>query len=588
MNHGVFQSHSVAPRGGFALVGAVGLGISALLAGGFGCVGNVGGAAGSGAGPAPQSGSDPSAGQPTAGTSGGAPGTANPNAQAPAPASVNAGVAPLRRLTSEQYRNTVRDLLGLTGDLAALALPGDDVIDDRFTSNGASVVKGIDFDRYADAAAGLAKQAVANLGGLVPCDPKAGDAACATRFIQSFGRRAYRRPLRPDEVARLEKVFAASQGFADGIELVVTALLQSPKFLYLVEPVPADAVGKVVPVDSYAMASRLSYFLLGSMPDDALLDAAEKGQLASAMQLSAQAQRLTADPRFRANVGSFHRQWLLLHQISGAEKDPKLFPGFTAEVRAALGEESRRFVEHVIAAEDGKIETLLSAPFSILGGPLYEYYGVARPAGGADWQRVDLDPTQRAGILTQGSLLASQAHADKTSFILRGKLIREAIFCTPIPPPPPNAANDEVMLPLTATAKERAAAHRNKPECASCHALFDPLGFAFEIYDAAGRYRKSEAGGQAIDATVDVTNTAKLDGPVANAIELAKKIAGADEVKDCIARQWLRFALGREDAPEDGASLTAAQQGFRSSGKIQDLVAALARSDSFRYQRVSP
>jgi hypothetical protein len=144
-----------------------------------------------------------------------------------------------------------------------------------------------------------------------------------------------------------------------------------------------------------------------------------------------------------------------------------------------------------------------------------------------------------------------------------------------------------MMLPVTATAKERAAAHRSKPECATCHALFDPLGFAFESYDASGRYRKTEANGQPIDTKVDVTNTAHLDGPVADAIELVKKIATADEVKDCVARQWMRFALGREDAMEDTASLQATRDGFRSSGKIQDLVAALARSDSFRYQRVS-
>jgi hypothetical protein len=566
--------------------------VSAMSIGSMACVGNVSSPGGGANGTArdPAGGHEPP-GDPGAPAQPGSPGTANPGAQAPAPASVNAGIAPLRRLTSEQYRNTVRDLLGANAaapdTLAKLALPGDDVVADRFASNGESLVKGIDFDRYGDAATALAKQAVTNLAGLVPCDPKAGDASCATKFIQSFGRRTYRRPLRADEVTRLEKVYATAQSFPEGIELLLTALLQSPKFLYLIEPVPADAVGKVVPVDTYAMASRLSYFLLGSLPDDTLLDAAEKGQLRSGEQLAAQAQRLTSDARFRENVGSFHRQWLLLHQISGAEKDPKAFPMFTAEVRTALAEESRRFVEHVIANEGGKIDTLLSAPFSILGGPLYEYYGVARPAGAADWQKVDLDPTQRAGILTQGSLLASQAHADKTSFILRGKLIREAIFCTPIPPPPPNAANDEVMLPVTATAKERAAAHRDKPECATCHALFDPLGFAFENYDASGRYRKTEAGGQPIDATVDVTNTAKLDGRVANAIELAKKLAGADEVKDCVARQWMRFALGRDDASEDAASLGTAQQGFRATGKIQDLVGALARTDSFRYQRVS-
>jgi hypothetical protein len=548
------------------------------------CVGNVDGGGGT-TGGTPPGGNGPGSQAPGANNGGAGPGTANPQTQMPAPASVSAGVAPLRRLTAEQYRNTVRDLLGASvkDGLGTLALPGDDAVADRFLSNGASAVKAIDLDRYADAAEGLAKKAVANLAALVPCTTT--DAACGKRFIETFGRRAYRRPLRAEEVSRLEKVFASGQSFPESIELVVVALLQSPKFLYLVEPVPGDAGGKIVPVDGYALASRLSYFLLGTMPDDALLEAAEKGQLASADQLAQQAMRLTGDARFKENVGSFHNQWLLLHQIGGADKDAKMFPTWTPELRAALAEESRRFVEHVMSDEDGKLEVLLSAPFSILSGPLYDYYGVAKPAGGDTWQKTSLDPGQRAGILTHGSLLAAQAHADKTSFILRGKLIREAIFCTPIPPPPADAANSESTLPPTASAKERAADHRKKPECATCHALFDPLGFAFENYDASGRYRKTEAGGQAIDTAVEVTNTEKLNGPVASGIELTRKLATADEVKDCVARQWMRFALGREDGDDDAASLTASRQAFR-SGKLRDLMGALARSDSFRYQRV--
>jgi hypothetical protein len=389
------------------------------------------------------------------------------------------------------------------------------------------------------------------------------------------------------------KVHAAGGDFAGGVQLVITALLQSPKFLYLHEPVPATAAGKVVPVDRYAMASRLSYFMLGTMPDDPLFQAADAGKLASADDVAVQADRLSKDPRFGATLALFHSQWLLLHEIGGAEKDPKLFPDkvWNAAIKTALADESRRFVEQVMNEGDGKLETLLAAPYSILGGPLFEYYGVPRPAGlAADgWARADLPRDQRAGLLTQGSLLASQAHADKTSFILRGKLVREALLCTPIPPPPADAVNNEVMLPATATARERAAAHRTNPQCASCHELFDPLGFAFENYDAAGRWRTTEADGKAIDPVVTLTRTGALDGPVKNAVELARKLGAADDVRDCLTRQWMRFALGREDAMEDTASRTAVSTAFRDGGgKVRDLLVALARSDAFRFQTVQP
>lgn len=512
--------------------------------------------------------------------------------QAEAPPEVSAAVAPLRRLSSLQYRNTVQDLLGLDdATVAALALPGDDAIADRFFSNIASPVKGVDLDRYADAAESLAQKATADLGALVPCAAGgSGDAACAEDFIRSFGQRAYRRPLSDEERARLKVVFDAGGDFKTGIELVVTALLQSPKFLYLPEPLPADSGGKVVSVDGYALASRLSYFLQNTLPDEALLRAAEAGDLADADKLAAQAERLVGTERFRQTVASFHEQWLLLHEIKGADKNPELFPEaiWNPTVKAALAEEARRFVEHVLTEGDGKVETLLSAPFTFLSEPLYAHYGLEKPAGAAagTWQKVDLDPQQRAGILTQAGLLAAQAHADRTSYILRGKLIREAIFCTPIPPPPPNAVNGEMELPATASAKERAEAHRVDPNCASCHALFDPLGFAFESYDAVGRHRTVEGNGKPVDTAVELTETRNLNGPVSGAIELVQKLAQDDEVEDCVSRQWMRFALGRDNGKDDAPSLEKAQTALRDSGNLNDLLVALVKSDAFRYQRV--
>jgi hypothetical protein len=507
--------------------------------------------------------------------------------QAPAPASVSAGVAPLRRLTAEQYQNTVRDLLGVQDVPAIGALPADGTISDRFFSNVAGALASVDLDHYGDAADGLATRAVANLGTLLPCDPKAGgEAACAQQFITAFGRRAYRRPLTQVESERLNKVYAAGGTFTDGVRMVISAVLQSPKFLYLNEPVPAAQAGKVVAVDSFALASRLSYFLLNTMPDETLLTAAQSGQLGTADQVALQARRLMADQRFRATVGTFHNQWLELKDITGVEKDAKIFPAFSPELKAAMVEESRRFIDGVMS-EDGRVQTLLTSQTSYLTGPLYDVYGVPRPANATTWQKVQLPADQRAGILTLAGVLSVQAHEDRTSFILRGKLVREALLCTQTAPPPPGVVNNDSKLPPGASARDRAAAHRADPACASCHELFDPIGFAFETYDAIGAYRVKDDAGP-IDTRLDLKATAAIDGPLANALELSRKLAGADEVRDCVARQWMRFALGREDQQEDAPSLTVAMKALKDAGgKVPDLVVALARSDAFRFQKVA-
>jgi hypothetical protein len=559
------------------------LALAAILLGAA-CTGSVGGGQGSGdpgdpGGPG-RPGNGPGGGGPT--PNGGAPPA--PGKQPVAPASVSAAVAPMRRLTRSQYRNTVRDLLGVTDAVAPSALPGDDALHDRFHSNTASPLQAIDIGKYADAADAVAGKAAANLGGLLPCDAKVGDAGCARRFIESFGRRAYRRPLTGAEIELLESVYAQGGDFATGIRLVIAGLLQSPKFLYLPEPVPVTASGQIVAVDGWAMASRLSYFLLDTMPDDGLFAAAEQGKLRTAAEVEAQATRLMQDPRFRGTLAGFHQQWLQTETLAAAEKDAQLFPHWNPALRDALGEETRRFVEHVFTEGDRRLETLLAAPFSLLDPALASFYGAT--SAGTGWQRTQLPADQRAGLLTQAGLMATLASENRTSFILRGKMVREALFCTTVQPPPPDTPTEPTLDP-GASAKARSEAHRTDPVCASCHQLFDPLGFAFEIYDATGRYRASDAAGP-IDARVTLSQTRGLDGKsAANAVELVKFLAGADEVRDCVARQWMRFGLGREDAAEDEPSLAAAMDAFKKDGaRLPSLLQAIARSDAFRYQKV--
>jgi hypothetical protein len=278
-----------------------------------------------------------------------------------------------------------------------------------------------------------------------------------------------------------------------------------------------------------------------------------------------------------------------LAELAGADKDATLFPMWNDELKAAMAAESQHFVSYVLGQGDGKLDTLLGARFSLLNGPLYGIYGVTKPAAAKpdDWQRVDLKPGERAGLLTQPGLMAGLAKSDRTSFVRRGKMVREALFCAEIPPPPPGVNDSDTTIPATATARERAEIHRQKPDCKVCHEGFDPIGFAFENYDAVGRYRTTDAAGKPIDASADIADTDKLDGHVQNILELIPKLGGDAEVRACVARQWMRFALGRDESGDDKGSLDAAVEAFdQSGGKIADLLLALARSDTFRHQKL--
>jgi hypothetical protein len=571
----------------------------ALLLGGAACSGNIEGHGNNGGPSTPTNPGDKTPGDKGNMTgAGGSPGTKPqdppPPPAMPAPAGSTASVAPLRRLNAHQYKNTVQDLLGL-GDLVTDgALPPDESIgDDRFISNVTRLVQSSDVESYANLAEAIARKAVSTPGTLLGCDLAGNnEASCVAGFIERFGKRAFRRPLTPAEIDRAKEVFAAGKTGADamnGVRLVVQTFLQAPSFLYLVEP-SAGSGDKIVAVDGWTMASRLSYFLLNSMPDEDLFKAAGDNQLSNPDQVGQQAQRLMGSQRFREMVANFHSQWLEIDALKSASKNEMLFPAWNEPLRAAMLEEPRRFVEYVMKEGDGKLETLLTAPFSVISGPLYDFYGVTKPAGAAanEWKKVDLDPKQRAGLFTQAGIMASLAGDERTSFIRRGRLVRAGLLCTPVPDPPPGVDATEAMVPAGADARTRAKQHRDKPECASCHALFDPLGFPFESFDAIGKFRATE-NGKPVDTTSEVTITRSLNGPVKDAVEMLGKMAKDDEVRECLARQWMRFALGRDEVNDDKGSLESAVNGFKSGGwKVSDLLSAIARSDSFRYQKVTP
>ena len=337
----------------------------------------------------------------------------------------------LRRLDRSQLDNTVRDLLGTT-IRPSDALPPDEIVG-AFYSNTTAPITNAMVESYMDVAESIAAQAVESLDALLPCDPGSiGDTACAAQFVSDFGRRAYRRPLTEAEQQALLGAYetGVSLGeFSDGIRLVITAALQSPYFLYHAEFGPQTGEA-YVPLDDHALASRLSYFLWNTMPDAELFASADDGLLFdSPAALREQAERMLDDDRAAAGIRSFHLQWLGIAELDNLEKDSSVFPTYSPALGAAMQRETGTLADYIIRFNDGKLSTLLTAPFSFPEGDVFDIYGLNPPPGYDGTVPLPLDPAQRAGLLTQPAVMATHAQADQTSPIRRGVLVRENILC---------------------------------------------------------------------------------------------------------------------------------------------------------------
>jgi hypothetical protein len=500
------------------------------------------------------------------------------------------GTSPLRRLTRTQYTHTIRDLLGIDTDVAQ-GFSSDEKIG-AFYSNGIAPITDLGVEKYMDAAELLAEEAVGDLEALLPCDPQEiGENACVDELIDDLGRRAFRRPLRDVEREQMRDLFAtaaAEGGFSQGIRLIVQGFLQSPYFLYHVELGQPDLDGDgYAALTQHEVASRLSYFLWGSMPDDTLLAAADAGDLGSAAEVRAQAERMLADPRAKDGIASFHLQWLGVDDMSTLEKDATMFPGFDDALKDAMRAETADFADWVIRQGDGKLETLLTAPFSVIDERMAAVYGVTLPPDHVPGEPVMLDPTQRAGLLTHASLLAKYAHVDQSSPVHRGVIVRENLLCQTLPPPPENVDNVPPDPDPNATTRERFAEHTEDPACAGCHVLIDGIGFGLENYDAVGAWRDME-GTLPVDASGEVLSTANIDGPFNGGVELAQKLAQSSDLQECVSTQWMSFALGRVPSELDECSADALQDRFEASGHdVRELLLSLVETEAFRMRRVS-
>ncbi|MEM9188867.1 MAG: DUF1592 domain-containing protein [Myxococcota bacterium] len=501
------------------------------------------------------------------------------------PELVSPGRAPLQRMTVEEYDNTVRDLLGDTSG-PALRL----VDNERGVVNAdARVVDPLLAEQYMFAAEDVAARATegATFGATLGCDVAAtGEEACARQFIADFGGRAYRRPLSPEEEADLFAVYTIGRDGADfeaSIRLVIEATLQSPFFLYRVET-GFDPGQEIVRLDGYQLATRLSYFLWRTMPDPTLFAAAEAGELSTAEGVESHVRRMLGDPQAEGMIQGFFSHYIELEELEDLQKDETVFPTYNDGIRDLFHQETEAFVRAVVIDGDGDWRTLLSAPWSMMNADLAAYYGVTGPSGDG-FERVDLDPAYHAGILTQGSLMATRARAYETSPIHRGMFIRGTLLCHNVPDVPEGLNVTPPDPDENLTTRERLAEHRADPTCASCHAQIDPLGFAFEHFDGAGRFRDLE-NGMVIDASGEVSNS-DIEGSFDGAVELAAGLVGSAETQACFAKRWFQYGAARSEQRLDSCTIERLADRFAAEEfDIRELIVGFALSDAFLYRAV--
>lgn len=453
----------------------------------------------------------------------------------------------------------------------------------------ARLVTPVHAEEYRRAATTLAATVSADLKPLLPCDGAGGNrAACSERFVRSFGLRALRRPLSPSEVARYLALASTAARFEQGITQVIAALLQSPHFLYRSELGEAQPDGRYR-LSGYEVASALSYLYWGTMPDAALFQAAESGELATASGIEKQARRLLSDGRAAEPMGEFALQWLGVERVATADKRKDLFPAWSAALQADLADETRQLFRHVVFHGSGRLGELFTADYSFLNESLARLYGVAGVTGSALSKRSYGAGSARSGILGHGSLLASYAHSDQTSPIRRGLFVRRTLLCQELPTPPPNAGSIP-SVDAAATTRERFRQHTQSPFCKSCHQYIDGVGFGFERFDAIGQARDSERG-MPIDDSGDLND---LDGlgsgrssPYRGVAELGQRLASAETARACFVRQALRFARGQhEDVAADLCLLSRLQRRFAEQGdRIAELWVALSQQPEFLYRR---
>lgn len=502
-------------------------------------------------------------------------------------------VAQMRRLTHSQYNNTVRDLLG-DQTRPADSFPEEDFVNGFRNQTTAQDIPPLLAEAYHTAAGKLARAAFQggdDANRLIPCKPKsAADSECVAQFIRRFGLRAFRRPLTENEVGRYAGLLTseAKRGgdFLQGAQLVIEAILQSPKFLFRLERGPA----------AYDAAARLSYFLWDTMPDEQLLRSAAAGELNTTVGVEKAVRRMVADPRARQAVDEFVSEWMRFDLVRNTVKDRMMYPQFTPELAAAMTEETRRLVADAVW-NDRNFMSIFTADYAFINSDLAALYKLAPPANEFD-KAVFPPGSDRAGITGQAMFLAATSKPEDTSPTVRGLAVREQFLCQVVPDPPPGTNSN--LPPVTAakpmTNRERLKIHQANPSCSGCHNMMDTIGFGLEKFDAIGQRRdrqeivfysdhmkkgeKPERVWLDLDARGNVLGIPNSD--FSSPRELGKILSESAQCQECVVRQLFRYAFGRKESTGDGPVIQKGLEVFRSSQfRFKELMIFMGMSLAF-------
>ncbi|WP_438010979.1 DUF1592 domain-containing protein [Sorangium sp. So ce321] len=495
--------------------------------------------------------------------------------------------ARIRRLTNAEYAASARALTRTAADPSGSFTP--DSRQDGYTVNDAQRVDPVLAKQLAASAEALAAEVKGKLAEFAPCADQGAQAeSCATDFIKSFGGRAYRRPLDTPEIDALLTVYrvgAKGATYADGIELIARAVLQSAGFLYLTE-IGDGSTGATLALTPHELASSLSYLITAGPPDDALLAAATTGALSTPEGRETEVRRLLQTSAARDRIVRVVREWLGIDRIAMTAKDSNVYGEF-ASVRPSMELETEAFVNEVLSNATGTVGELLGADWSVLDEPLKGFYGA--PGVG----RVSL--SNRRGILNQGAFLAVHAHATETAPVLRGVTVLRRVTCVDIPSP--TELNINVVPPVpdpSKTTRERFSIHSTDAECRSCHNSIDPFGFSFEQFDGMGKLRDKVDGhlvdnGHPVDSAVTVAMGADIDGAYADSNALAQALSTSKMVRSCFARQVFRASAGRsgKSAAESEDSFVRAWEAAPEAeqGKIVETLVSYVKSSLFSHRR---
>ena len=418
-----------------------------------------------------------------------------------------------------------------------------------------------------------------------PLDKYKSKDECVRKIVGRLATRAFRRPATEKEIAGLARLVALAEkqgdGFEQGVRLAMQAVLVSPHFLFRIEN-DADPNNPKLdhPVNEYELATRLSYFLWSSTPDDELFQLAQRGELR--IHLEKQVARMLQDPRSAALVENFATQWLTIRSLHEFTPDPGRFPQFDHQLRLSMIRETELFFAAVLRENRSLLE-LLDADFTFVNERLARHYGLPNIKG-EEFQRVSLPDHRRGGVLTQASVLAVTSNPTRTSPVKRGKFILEQILGAPPPPPPPNVGElaDDTGVQLTGTLRQRMEQHRKNPSCAMCHAQMDQLGFGFENFDAVGAWRDKD-GKDSIDPSGKLPSGHSFQGPA----ELKAILKGRkDEFTRCLAEKLLTYSLGRGLEPYDRCAVDSiCKQAAAQDYRFSSLISAIVQSTPFQNRR---